>query len=270
VFLFATPWTELRLFGRLEAADLLPPGLVPLGSVGLAAAAVALKAGSGRVLTAGIDFSFTIDRYHARSSPGHLSRLARTNRFSSLLNPAAAFRKGTFACLSKNSLPVRSDPAMRGYRDLFEQEFAGENRLYDINGSGLPLGTKSLSMDEALGMLEGEGVFSSFPPPLCQERKNLFQLKTFMLKPFMEEEKQRLIRLRGLLSGALSFTGWELDGLLNECDYLWAHFPECAGAGGRRPPADDISFLKRVRAEIDPFLRLWDFPLYGPLNPRTF
>jgi hypothetical protein len=74
----------------------------------------------------------------------------------------------------------------------------------------------------------------------------------------MEEERERLIRLRGLLSGVLSSAGGELDGLLDECDYLWAHFPECAGAGGRRPPADDISFLKRVRAEIDPFLRLWE------------
>jgi hypothetical protein len=252
VFLFATPWTELRLFGRLEAAGLFPSVFSPLGSVGLSAAAVALRAGSGAVLTGGIDFSFTIDRYHARSSPGHLSRLARTNRFRSLLNPEAAFRRGTFACLSKNGLPVRSDPAMRGYRDLFEQEFAREERLHDISGSGLPLGIKSLSMDEALGMLAGEGELPPvLPPP--RGRKNLFHLKTFM-----EEERERLIRLRGLLSGALSSAGGELDGLLDECDYLWAHFPECAGAGGRRPQADDLSFLKRVRAEIDPFLRLWE------------
>jgi hypothetical protein len=145
---------------------------------------------------------------------------------------------------------------MRGYRDLFEQEFAGETRLRDISGSGLPLGIKSLPMDEALGMLAGEGEFPPFPPPSPQRRESSFQLKTFM-----EEEKERLIRLRGLLSGALSPAGGELDGLLDECGYLWAHFPECAGAGGRRPPADDISFFKRVRAEIDPFLRLWEpFP----------
>ena len=259
VFLFATPWTELRLFGRLEAAGLLPSSLIPLGSVGLAAAAVALKAGSGQVLTGGIDFSFTIDRYHARSSPGHLSRLTRTNRFNSLLNPGAAFRKGTFACLSKNGLPVRSDPAMRGYRDLVEQEFSGEKRLHDIHGCGLPLGVKSLSMDEALGMLAGEAELLPFSPPPPQGRKNPLHLGTFI-----KEEKERLVRLRGILSGALSSARGEAEGLLDECDYLWAHFPECAGAGGRRPPADDISFLKRVRAEIDPFVRLWDFSLFRP------
>jgi hypothetical protein len=255
VFLFATPWTELRLFGRLEAAGLLPPCLPPLGSVGLAAAAIALKAGSGRVLTGGIDFSFTLDRYHARSSPGHLSRLAGGNRFRSLLNAGAAFRKGVSAGLSKNGLPVRSDPAMRGYRDLFEREFSGEKRLGDINGPGLPLGVKDLSMDEAFEVLAENGELLPAPGGGENPREDL---KSGVLEAFMGEEKARLLRLRGLLSGGVSFAQGEMEGLLDECDYLWAHFPECAGTGGRRPRADDLSFLKRVRAEIEPFLRLWD------------
>jgi hypothetical protein len=253
VFLFSTPWTELRLFRRLEAAGLLPPALPPLGSVGLTAAALALKAGSGQVLTGGIDFSFTLDRYHARSSPGHLARLVRGNRFRSLLNPAAAFRKGAFACPAKNGLPVRSDPAMRSYRDLFEQEFSGETRLHDLYGPGLSLGVPCLSMDEAFGILSGEGRFPPLSPPPAPVNPG-------HLARFIREEKARLIRLREILSGAFPSAAGEPEGLLDECDYLWAHFPECAGAGGRRPQADDLSFLKRVRTEIDPFLTLWDFP----------
>jgi hypothetical protein len=256
VFLFATPWTELRLFGRLEAAGLFPSAIPPLGSVGLAAAAIALKAGSGQVLAGGIDFAFTIDSYHARSSPGHLARLAGGNRFRSLLNSAAAFRKGAFACLSKNGLPVRSDPVMRGYRDLFEQEFSGEKRLRDIEGPGLPVGVQSLSLDEALELLAGEG---ALPPvlPLRPKRENCREALAF----FIGGEQRRLLRLRALLSGGPSLAPEEFEGLLDECDYLWAHFPECAGAGGRRPPAEDISFLKRVRTEIEPFLKLWEFSL---------
>jgi hypothetical protein len=256
VFLFATPWTGLRLFDRLEAAGLFPSGILPLGSVGLAALAIALKAGSGQVLSGGMDFSFTIDSYHARSSPGHLSRLAGASRFRSLLNPAAAFRKGVFACLSKSGLPVRSDPAMRGYRDLFVQEFAGEKRLRDIQGPGLPLGVQSLSLDEALELLAGEG---ALPPVLPLRRKRENCRETLAL--FIGEEQRRLLRLRALLSGGPSGAAEEFEGLLDDCDYLWAHFPECAGAGGRRPPAEDISFLKRVRAEIEPFLKLWNFSL---------
>jgi hypothetical protein len=262
VFLFATPWTELSLFDRLKAAGLLPPCLPPLGSVGLAAVAIALKAGSGPALTGGIDFSFTLDSYHARSSPGHLSRLAGENRFRSLLNAGAAFRKGAFACLSKNGLPVRSDPAMRNYRDLFEQEFSGEKRLRDISGTGLPLGVKSLSMDETLGVLAGG---EELPPAPRQFRDSRGDLKSEVLA-FIREEKERLIRLRSILSGAVFFAGEEPERLLDECGYLWAHFPECAGTGGRRPPADDFSFLKRVRAEIDPFLRFWNFSLSSITN----
>jgi hypothetical protein len=259
LFLFATPWTELRLFGRLEGAGLFPTVLSPLGSVGLSAAAIALKAGSGMVLSGGIDFSFTLDSYHARSSPGHLSRLAGGNRFRSLLNTGAAFRKGAFPCLSKNGLPVRSDPAMRSYRDLFEQEFSGEKRLHDISGSGLPLGIKSLSLDEAFDLLSGEGGSPLPPPPAGLSKYDA--AKALRLKTFIQGERERLIRLRLLLSGSAPAVTGEPEGLLDECDYLWAHFPECAGAGGRRPPPGDLSFLKRVRAEIDPFLKLWDLSL---------
>jgi hypothetical protein len=270
LFLFATPWTELRLFSRLEGAGLFPPVLSPLGSVGLSAAAIALKAGSGRVLTGGIDFSFTLDSYHARSSPGHLSRLAGGNRFRSLLNAGAAFRKGAFACLSKNGLPVRSDPAMRGYRDLFEQEFSGEERLRDISGPGLPLGVKSLSADEAFAVLSREDPGRSQNTEERGGPSPYDTLKELRLKAFIQGERERLLRLRGFLSGAAAAAGGELEGLLDECDYLWANFPECAGAGGKRPQIDGISFLKRVRAEIDPFLKLWELSLFSLAGKRAF
>jgi hypothetical protein len=63
-----------------------------------------------------------------------------------------------------------------------------------------------------------------------------------------------LEELLGILTGS---GGGRLDFLLDELDYLWAHFPDCAGAGGRRPVSSDIAFLKRVRAEIEPCLALW-------------
>jgi hypothetical protein len=78
------------------------------------------------------------------------------------------------------------------------------------------------------------------------------KLKT--LERFVAGETENLSRLRDLLTGKNPAGVAKLDGLLDYCDYLWAHFPDCAGAGGRRPPGTDISFLKRVRTEIDPFL----------------
>jgi hypothetical protein len=56
-----------------------------------------------------------------------------------------------------------------------------------------------------------------------------------------------LVELRGILTGEVAAE--RLDLLVDECDYLWAHFPDCTG--GRRPAVSDISFLKRLRMEID-------------------
>jgi hypothetical protein len=72
---------------------------------------------------------------------------------------------------------------------------------------------------------------------------------------FIAGERERLAALRAILTGETA-AAEKLDGLLNECDYLWAHFPDCAGKGGWHPPASDTGFLKRVRVEIEPFLHL--------------
>jgi len=60
--------------------------------------------------------------------------------------------------------------------------------------------------------------------------------------------------LRGLLTGEAAGDNERLTVLISECDYLWAHFPDYAAS--RRPVIGDISFLKRLRMEIDPMLKL--------------
>jgi hypothetical protein len=256
LYLFMTPWTELRIFGRLRAAGLLPPVIPPLGSVGLSAVELARRLGRGNIIVGGIDFSFTADLYHARSTPGHREKLRRHSRFGGLFN-TAAFSPATCGLLSKTGLPVRSDPAMRNYRALFEREFAADPRLFDISGGGLPLGLRTLSPEAAFDALaKGEGGAEETPPAAegLEER----------LRAFIQGEQNRLAALREILTGGASERAEQLDALIGECDYLWAHFPDCAGAGGRRPGPGELaaagpaalSFLKRLRAEIDPALAL--------------
>ncbi|MCL2601026.1 MAG: hypothetical protein FWD88_07595 [Treponema sp.] len=67
-----------------------------------------------------------------------------------------------------------------------------------------------------------------------------------------------------MLAGKTSMDHETLDTLIDECDYLWAHFPDYA-ASNRRPTKADleagtdtaVSFLKRLRVEADPFIGLW-------------
>ena len=256
-YFFATPWTELNFLKRLEKAGLMPEYLPPLGSVGLSAVALALKISSGPVLTGGIDFSYTIDAYHARSTPAHAELLRKQTRLSDLIDTGAVFREGTFTAISKAGKPVRSDPVMRKYRDLFEQEFGGNDRLVDITGQGLPLGIRTVSIDEAFAVLSGEtqtGILHNNSP--LNNSPKVFQNET--IKTFIQNETKTLQTLKNMLTRRIPAEPERLSLLLDSADYLWAHFPDCAGAGGRRPALTDLGFLKRVRTEIEPFIKLWE------------
>ncbi|MDR1838129.1 MAG: DUF115 domain-containing protein [Treponema sp.] len=277
-FLFMTPWTHLRIFERLKAAGLLPSVIPPLGSVGLTAVELARRISRGKIILSGIDFSFTTEKYHARSTPGHRGKLNTQTRFHAIAN-TSAFAAASFAAVSKSGISVYSSPVMRNYRDLFEREFGSDPRLFDVEGSGLSLGIKTLSPEEAVAML-AEDIFNHEPSRTCacgtdrnrgednqevvqsEEEKKLLIEK---LLTFFDNEKSRLNELRDILTGDSAADHARLNALIEECDYLWAHFPDYSG-GGRRPGLEEIasgsevalSFLRRLRAEIDPMLKLME------------
>jgi hypothetical protein len=71
-----------------------------------------------------------------------------------------------------------------------------------------------------------------------------------------------------MLIAAVPMDYTALDTLIAECDYLWAHFPDYAASDCRPGRAEleagspsAISVLKRLRVEIDPFLKLWEMTL---------
>jgi len=258
-YLFFTPWTPLRIFDRLRQADLLPAALAPLGSVGLTAVALALAAGSGPVVVAGLDFAYGPDAYHARSTPGHRDRLIRADRLGGLIDVGPAFRAGTRAAVGKGGAALRSDPVLSGYRDLFEREFGASARLFDLGTAGLPLGITRVDGPEAAGILtapvaapDGAAAAAAAQPGAPERIRRA--------GAFIRDERRRLADLRDLLSGARRDGADRLEQLLNDADYLWAHFPEYAATEAPRRTAD-LSFLKRVRAELDPFIKAFDLCL---------
>jgi hypothetical protein len=234
--------------------------------VGLSAAAIARRLTQGAIISAGLDFSFTPDSYHARSTPGHKGKLRRQTRFTRILNADAAFGGAVTGAVSKTGGAVLSTPAMRNYRDLFEREFgeiANNGGFYDIEGSGLPLGVKTLSLEAAFDLLsEGHGAGKESHTP--ENRPKIETLQTFI-----KDEQSRLILLRDMLTGAAAMDSDALVTLIDECDYLWAHFPDYAGTDRRPDKAElsggaALSFLNRLRVEIDPFLKLWELVILQP------
>jgi len=272
LFLFFTPWTNLNIFERLRTVGLLPASLPPLGSVGLSAAMIARRLTGGTIITAGLDFSFTLDSYHARSTPGHKGKLRRHNRFISLLNAGTAFCGAVSPAVSKAGGQVFSNPSLRNYRDLFEREFAAvsgaaansDSRFFDLAGSGLPLGIKTLSPEAAFDILSASNPVADGSPvmPQCADNPSLAET----LRTFIRDEQNRLTLLRNMLTGESVMDYEALAVLIDECDYLWAHFPDYAAAERRPDKAElesgaALSFLKRLRVEIDPFLKLWELVL---------
>jgi len=255
-YFFFTPWTPLRVFKRLKEAELLPAMIPPLGSVGLTAADISRRLTKGKIICAGLDFSFTQEKYHARGTPGHRSRLNTQTRFRGIGN-TAAYGTGVFSVVSKSGVSVYSNPVMKNYRDLFEQEFGGDPRLFDIEGIGLSLGIKTLAMEEALEELGIKNRYELISRRRrgseIEEEKNKENLN-ITLDISLKNEKKHLIELRDMLTGEIAADKQRLEFLIDDLDYLWAHFPDCTG--GRRPDIEDITFLKRVRMEIEPMLRI--------------
>ena len=255
-FLFMTPWTPLRIFERLKNAGLLPAVIPPLGSVGLTAVEITRRLCRGKIICSGLDFSFTVDKYHARGTPGHRARLNAHTRLRGMLNTSVY--ASSFAAVSKSGGSVLTSHVMKNYRELFEQEFSQEPRLFDIEGSGLPLGVKTISQGEALSILAAGPKNSEDRGEKKAEERPLLTEKVLIL---LDGEKKRLKELRDILTGETEARD-RLNVLIDECDYLWAHFPDYSG--GRRPVLEEIasgsdnavSFLKRVRTEIDPMVKL--------------
>jgi hypothetical protein len=261
-YLFATLWTNLAFLSRLKDSGLLPEAFPPMGSVGLSAVALALKISTGPVITGGIDFSFSIDASHARSTPRRRDIENRQTRFRSLIDTDTGLRDGTCNAVSKTGKQVRTNPAMHKYRDLFEQEFGGNPRLMDITGPGLPLGVKTVTAAEAFAVLNGAGGLPITQKSAQDGRKKLLaNERKSKIAAFAKREADTLEEIKKMLSGATAAETEKLEAMLDAADYLWAHFPECAGTGLKRPPVTDLSFLKRIRAEIDPFLKLWEITL---------
>ncbi|MDR2542731.1 MAG: DUF115 domain-containing protein [Treponema sp.] len=282
-YMFFTPWTNLRIFKRLKKAELLPAQIPPLGSVGLTAVELARKLTSGKVICAGLDFSFTHILSHARGTPGHHHLLSTQTRFRRLFN-VSLLGSASLQAVSKSGFSVRTNPIMKNYRNFFEYEFGSDERIYDIEGSGLPLGVKTLSLEEALeyfnnlsqrrkgteeelinknyinDFIEKKDIIGQELCVLCASASVREEKKSKMLS-FFKNEKKLLEELKNILTGETPLDKQRLNTLVDECDYLWAHFPDCAGL--RRPCLQDaaaISFLKRLRAEIDPMLRIITHP----------
>ncbi len=253
---FSTEFASTSFLERLRRLGLVDCILPPLGSVGIAAVelAVRMRANSGiPILVSGLDFSHNLGRTHCKESfqtRNNLTGCSRLNppgSYGSLANPTLEKRAG-------KSGPIYSDHILNQYAQIFVHQFQDTANIYDVGGAGLDLGLRKMDFISAWERLvppcrpsQGQAETPNESKSQRQPTDDGENIKR-LVEEFYHDEEALLEELRdGLSQGAISRE--RILAILEEADYLYLHFPD-----GYKPSLD-TSFLKRVRSEIDFFLK---------------
>ena len=255
VIWFCSEYAHGEFLKKIEENFFEGAVLPPLGSVGLSAVCIALalrKDDSIPIFVSGLDFSFSAGRTHAKSAPAELARLSSCTKiiphenYSALLPPC-------FTVQTKDGSKMFTTPSMALYAKMFCEQFSGMQNVYDSGLCGLSLGIEQKKPQA--GQFKNQS-----------EKKSAFEIKleeknsSKNPRDFYRKEKEALLEIKDLLTNGensshrektISLTQ-QLENLLKEREYLYLHFPDGYKLSMESP------FLKRVRAELDPFLRIME------------
>lgn len=271
VSFFMSEYAKLPLLGRIKKALPDVPVFPPLGSVGLAAVEVALflRRTHESVFVCGLDFSYPAGLSHCKESPSYKEMMNELNRLSPAGNPSGAFKAGAFFIEGKDGSQAACDPALKSYAELFSARYKNTENLYDLSSSGIDLALPCISEADACSLMEAFNARTNRREPAAHEGKTSSAAakkskseqksekenangreKIRAISAFYEEEKKRLQTLRAALTGEKPLDKADLKALLEECSYVYAHFPDA-----RHGAVLSQNFLNRVRSEIDFFLK---------------
>lgn len=269
---FCSKYSDAKYLEKIKEYGIIESFIPPLGSVGLSAVYISLllrKDENIPVYVCGLDFSFTKGATHAKGTPAHITRLIATSRFSPVENYDSAFRSGAVCVKGKNGKLTCTDSIMKNYAENFISMFCGTKNLFDISSSGLDIMLPYADKIE-FNLHDGKNKNNDCVSTENYLTKNNLSVNNEIRKAlsskidyFYAKEKNALTAIKDLLSNGdisiyrdptLTFNE-QLTELLQNRDYLYLHFPDGYNF------STDISFLKRIRAEIDFFIKDIDFAM---------
>lgn len=250
----------------LQKQGLLPEVIPPLGSVGLAAVALAQKlrkSDAVPIFVSGLDFAYSAGKTHARGAFAHLNQLFNRFRLVSNGNYEAAFGSNSTnvpAIIHEhNEKKINKTTAnLSDYAQSFKLWFASTKNLFKLEDEGFCLGIPEIKTDVFCNIIEntsnsGENnTPGKMNSPIPEESENK-SYEVSKISDFILNEKKSLEELKEILvtGGNLSKTDFDKKvlELLKNRNYLFLHFPDGTKV------STDLSFLKRVRSEIDFFIK---------------
>jgi len=286
---FSPHYDDTAFFDSLVGRRILPCIMPPLGSVGLTATKIALmlrKTDRIPVFVTGLDFSYRAGTTHARGSAPHTARLASSFRISPAANYEAAFGCSMQKIIGKDGSPFFTSPALLSYVQTFRAYFSESPNLFDAGTTGIELGIPQKDVNDLIresgntvgterdrrkkdangaetivGQKDSENNIARtgtdekavHEEKTFTERTAFSERKALSVRNFYEKEECALERLKNILSSGRNMSEderrVEIEKLLAAREYLYLHFPDGLKA------SFDLSFLKRVRAEIDFFIK---------------
>jgi len=286
---FSPHYDDTAFFDSLVVRRILPCIMPPLGSVGLTATKIALmlrKTDRVPVFVTGLDFSYRAGTTHARGSAPHTARLASSFRISPAANYEAAFGCSMQKIIGKDGSPFFTSPALLSYVQTFRAYFSESPNLFDAGTTGIELGIPQKDVNDLIresgntvgterdrrkkdangaetivGQKDSENDIARtgtdekavHAKKTFTERTAFSERKALSVRNFYEKEECALERLKNILSSGQNMSETErrveIEKLLAAREYLYLHFPDGLKA------SFDLSFLKRVRAEIDFFIK---------------
>ena len=254
---FTTLYTDADFIHNMQELKLLPPANKPFGSVGLTTVYYALrfrKDDEVPIFIYGLDFSFSAGITHGKGTPAHTNRLLSVNRLNPLQNYSSAFSESTQAATDKKGLKIFTTHILSSYAATFNSLFQNEKNLFDSSETGLPLEIPAAAPSVMKAPIKTDirvnpEYDSSFLSFSCSTRESS------NLTQFFENESAALNELKDILTGKITLSEEERNKrileLIDKREYLYLHFPD-----GHKI-STDVSFLKRVRAEIEIFLKIF-------------
>lgn len=247
IVFYSTEFASTFFWDNLRKKDLLPKEIIPLGSVGNTATEIALNLRENEnipIFTIGLDFSFPAGQTHCKGSMQHKNVLINTNRINPIGNPSSAFNV-TSKKINNESDSFYTDYTLFGYAQLFNTKYSKIENLYTLTNKGINLGIPYIQNESFFDLIKK---INTNTEQTFVSNLEVDKTKLHLIKEFYEQEEKDLLELRDALSYGTKKLK-EIEKILLEKEYLYLHFPDGYEL------STETQFLKRVRAEIDFFLK---------------
>ena len=248
VFLYATKYAKMQFLNNLAKTFIDMPVFDSVGSVGLVALQIAMFIAKQEVpiFHMGLDFAYEKGFTHGKNTLPIKNLFLSNNRLNSLYKGSSIFPLKNIKCKGKNGHLIFTTPILQSYALIYKKLFSKASFIFDIANIGLYLSENTI----CLNMAEKKINFILNDDVVIKEK----QIDDNVLKDMLEKEKLRLNEIKNMLVGKILFDKERMAILLKDADYLYFHFPDYVSE--KTLNLDDISFLKRIRIELESFLKI--------------